>query len=45
VNDGDSAQDQPDSGVRFPLDGGDILWTQPGPDMLREILTDLRQLD
>jgi len=45
VNDGDCAQDGPGGAVGFPLDAADVQWTQPGPDMLREILTDLRQLD
>lgn len=47
VNDGDSVQAGPGGGAGFPyrLEGADIEWTRPGPDMLREILTDLQQLD
>ena len=47
MNDGDSVQAGPGGGAGLPynLEGADIEWTRPGPDMLQEILTDLRQLD
>jgi hypothetical protein len=45
VNDGDAAQDGSGSVVGIPFDVAGLQWTQPGQDMLREILTDLMQLD
>lgn len=47
MNDGDCVQAGPDNVVWFPgnYEGADIQWTQPGPDMLQEILTDLRKMD